>query len=73
MKALQDQLFAASLAAVQDVEAAVLASSDAKSNLAKLQQVTTEQGANILTKTSAEQATLVVEGWKALLPQLITK
>ncbi len=61
MKALQDQLFVTALAAVQQTETAAADITDRQSLVA------------LLTKTSAEQATLVVDGWKALLPQLITK
>lgn len=61
VKALQDSLFATALAAVRDTEAAALTLTDPQELVA------------LLTKTTHDQAANVVQGWKDLLPLLITK
>eukprot|EP01034_Spumella_vulgaris_P030165 gene30165-37332_t len=61
VRAVQDQLMVTAIAAVQQTEAALASVSDSKARIAKLTQVTAEQGQNVLT------------AWKNLLPQLITK
>jgi hypothetical protein len=61
VRAVQDSLMVTAIAAVKKTESALASVKDSKARIAALTQLTADQGKNVL------------EQWKDLLPQLITK